>query len=110
MDWDKTVSSLTVRVDRDKLLSHGKPALGRLFCRLQIWRCIADIKPSAEFYKRLSAVDGEYEEWRRIVCSKPEPRWKFVQANTFQRADGVELKVYDESNKGIILSWVEREI
>lgn len=52
-----------------------------------------------------------YEQWRQIVCSKPNSRWKFVQPNTFIRGgDVVELKVYDESNEGIIQSWAEREI
>ena len=52
-----------------------------------------------------------YEQWRQIVCSKPNPRWKFVQPNTFIRGDDVvELKVFDESNEGIIQSWAEREI
>ncbi|KAJ6084950.1 hypothetical protein N7499_004579 [Penicillium canescens] len=110
VDYDATASILTVAIDRTKLHSCGQPALGRLLCSLQIWRCTADVEPCTAFYKGLSAVDGEYEEWRKSVCAKPEPRWKFVQANTFLGPDGVELKVYDESNEGIIHSWAEREI
>jgi dipeptidyl-peptidase-3 len=84
--------------------------LGRLLCGLHIWRCIADVQSCTEFYESLSAVDGEYVEWRKAVCAKPEPRWKFVQPNTYVGADGVGLKVYDESNEGIIQSWAERVI
>lgn len=58
----------------------------------------------------MSAVDGEYEKWRKIVCSKPEPRWKFVQANTFLKDGTVEVKDYAESNEGIIQSWAERKV
>jgi len=58
----------------------------------------------------MCAVDGVYEEWRRIVVSKPNMRWKFVQPNTFARGTDVEIKVYEESNEGIIQSWVERDI
>ncbi|KAI1830109.1 hypothetical protein DTO013E5_7643 [Penicillium roqueforti] len=36
-------STLTVHIDRDKIISHGKPSLGRYLCRLHIWRCTADI-------------------------------------------------------------------
>ncbi|KAK0622595.1 peptidase family M49-domain-containing protein [Immersiella caudata] len=75
---DAANSTLTVHVDPSKLASHGKP-----------W----------EFYEPLCAVEGEYEEWRKIVCSKPKPRWKFVQPNTFVRGD-----------EGIIQSWAERNI
>jgi dipeptidyl-peptidase-3 len=58
----------------------------------------------------MCAVDGVYEQWRQIVCSKPKPRWKFVQPNTFANGEEVERKVYEESNEGIIQSWAEREI
>lgn len=58
----------------------------------------------------MCAVTGEYEEWRRIVCSKPRPRWKFVQPNTVVEGDTVEMRVYEESNEGIIQSWVERGV
>jgi dipeptidyl-peptidase-3 len=33
-----------------------------------------------------------------------------VQPNTFLKGDEVELKVYEESNEGIIQSWVERAV
>lgn len=58
----------------------------------------------------MCAVDGEYKLWRQIVCSKPRPKWKFVQSNTFARRENVEVKVYEESNEEIIQSWVERDV
>ena len=58
----------------------------------------------------MCAVDGVYEEWRKIVVSKPQMRWKFVQPNTFVKDKNVEVKVYEESNEGIIQSWVERDV
>ncbi|KAI2781585.1 hypothetical protein F4815DRAFT_466724 [Daldinia loculata] len=64
---------------------------------------------SRPVYEALSAVDGEYESWRRIVASNPEPKWKFVQPNTFPRDDGtVELREYPASNEGIIQLFFER--
>ncbi|GES66670.1 hypothetical protein ATETN484_0016021700 [Aspergillus terreus] len=107
---DPITSTLTVHIDRTKILSHGKPALGRYLCRLHIWRCTADVSSCKEFYEPMCAVDGVYEQWRQIVCSKPKPRWKFVQPNTFVNGGDVELKVYAESNEGIIQSWAERGI
>ncbi|OJJ42596.1 hypothetical protein ASPZODRAFT_105021 [Penicilliopsis zonata CBS 506.65] len=107
---DLDSSSLTVHVDRSKIASHGKPSLGRYLCRLHIWRCTADFAACRDFYEPLCAVEGLYEQWRQIVCSKPRPRWKFVQPNTFVDGDTVEVKVYEESNRGIIQSWAERDI
>ncbi len=33
-----------------------------------------------------------------------------MQPNTFIRGEDVEVKVYEESNEGIIQSWAEREV
>jgi len=110
VNHDTESNSVTVQVDRSKIISYGKPALGRYLCRLHVWRCTADFAPCKSFYERLCKVNGDFEEWRQIVCSRPNPRWKFVQPNTFVTGDNVELKVYEESNTGIIQSWVERDI
>ena len=76
--------------------------LGDFYCRIHVWRCTENAELCREFYEALSALDSVYEEWRKIIYSKPEPRWKFVQANTFLKGDEVEAKVYEESNKGVI--------
>ncbi|KAL3460231.1 peptidase family M49-domain-containing protein [Aspergillus heterothallicus] len=112
IDHDPEVSTLTVRVDRTKFHSHGKPVLGDYLCRLHIWRCTADVYACKEWYEPLCEVEGVYEKWRQIVCSKPKPRWKFVQPNTVVTGgeDIVSVKVYEESNEGIIQSWVERGV
>ncbi|KAF1961986.1 dipeptidyl peptidase III [Byssothecium circinans] len=108
VEHDEENSELKVRVESAKLLTHGKKALGDFLLKLHIWRCTADVKSCRELYEKITAVEGDYEEWRQIFCSKPEPRWKFVQANTFREGDDVKIKVYEESNKGIIQSWAER--
>lgn len=105
---EKTVH---VHVDRSKILSHGKPSLGRMLCKIHVWRCTADVKACTAFYDPLSSVDGEYELWRQIVASKPEPRWKFVQPNTFLNDLGeVGIRLYEESNEGIIQSFVDKRL
>ncbi|KAK4060263.1 uncharacterized protein Triagg1_10813 [Trichoderma aggressivum f. europaeum] len=105
-----TQQSLTVNVDRSKILSHGKQSLGSYLCKLHIWRCTADVSACSRFYEPLCIVDGVYEEWRKIVVSKPKMKWKFVQPNTFRTGESVQVKVYDETNEGIIQSWAERDI
>ncbi|PKK40992.1 hypothetical protein CI102_14882, partial [Trichoderma harzianum] len=105
-----TQQSLTVNVDRSKFLSYGKQTLGSYLCKLHIWRCTADVSACSKFYEPLCAVEGVYEEWRKIVVSKPKMKWKFVQPNTFLTGESVQVKVYEETNEGIILSWAERDI
>lgn len=104
------LETLTVRVDRSKLLSHGKPSLGRLISRLHIWRCIADFESCRKFWGVVSAVSAEHEAWKRVVCAHRGPRWKFVQANTFLQNGEVTLRTYEGSNEGLIQSWAERGV
>lgn len=110
VDHDADTGSLKIRVDRKKMLSHGKPSLGRFLNRLHIWRCTADVKPCTEYYEEVTSVTGVHEEWKRLVDSKPEVRWKFVHANTFLTNGEVVVKEYEASNEGIIQSWVERDV
>lgn len=79
-----------------------------MLTKIHVWRCIADITSCRELYEPLTAVDGVYEEWRQIVAEHPEPQAMFVQANTFVTDDGVQIKDYEETNEGVIQSFVER--
>jgi dipeptidyl-peptidase-3 len=109
VDCDDLPGALYVRVDRSKIHSHGKSSISHMLHHIHIWRCTADITSCKVFYETLSAVDGEFEIWRKIVAAKPDPPWKFVQANTLLMDDGnVMLKVYEESNEGIIQSFADR--
>jgi dipeptidyl-peptidase-3 len=101
---------LIVRVDRSKMVSHGKPALGRMLLRLHMYRCTADVQPCRAYYGDLSKVDGEYLEWRKVVLANKMPRWVFVQPNTFLDNGHVILKEYEASREGVIQSWYERRI
>ncbi|KAF2270745.1 peptidase M49, dipeptidyl-peptidase III [Lojkania enalia] len=110
VDCDLHSENLTVRVDRSKIVSSGKPALGRMLLRLHIYRCTADVQSCREYYEELSQVHGECLVWRKIVLAKREPKWVFVQANTFLRDNEVVLKEYEPTAKGVIQSWVERQV
>jgi len=106
---DASTSALYVTVDRIKIISNGKPALGRLMRALHIWRCTADIEACRPFYETLTRVEGVYETWRSVVATRPERRAKFVQGNTSLKKNGeVEYREYPDSDEGIIRSWAER--
>lgn len=109
VEVDATAETLFLRVDRSKILTHGKPAIGRMLCKIHIWHSTANIKACRPFYEELSVVNGEYETWRQVVVSQPEPKWKFVQPNTFMEQDGsITLREYEASDAGIIRSFFER--
>lgn len=121
IEYSPDAKTIRVRVDRSKIVSHGKPSLGRLALRLHVWRCTADVDSCRAFYEPLTVVDGEYEAWRRAVVSagpgddsslvRTDPGGVIVQANTFLGEDGrVELRLYDESYAGVVQSFVERAV
>ena len=107
---DKPGKCLTVRVDRSKIRTHGKPALGKMLLHLHMFRCTADAKGCRTYYEKLSRMDGEYVEWRETVLANKPPSLIFVQANTFINGDTVEVKEYEPTVEGIIQSWAEREV
>ena len=71
---------------------------------------IADVKSCREYYEDLSRVDGQNLEWRRIVLAIKQPKWVFVQANTFLEGDMVKLKEYEPTPEGVIQSWAECDL
>mgnify|MGYP001590984948 CR=1 FL=1 len=105
---DLAKQSLVVQVDRSKIRTHGKRALGGMLLRLHMYRCTADVKACRSYYEGLSKVDGKYLSWRDIVLANQEPKWVFVQANTFLNGDQVSLREYDATEEGVIQSWAER--
>ncbi|GLB15002.1 hypothetical protein AtubIFM61612_004809 [Aspergillus tubingensis] len=103
-------NSLTVKVDRSRVISHGKPSLGRMLLKLHIYRCTADISNCRGFYEDLSHVDDEALKWRDIVVSKKDPPLVFSQANTYLVGDDVKIKEYEPTARGVVQSWAERSI
>lgn len=110
VEYDPSKEKLIVRVDRSRIVSHGKPALGKMLLRLHMYRCTADVRGCRQYYEYLSRVDGEYLEWRKIVPVKMQPKWVFVQANTFVDGEEVMLKEYEPTREGVIQSWAERRV
>ncbi|PYH36595.1 dipeptidyl peptidase III [Aspergillus neoniger CBS 115656] len=103
-------NSLTVKVDRSRVISHGKPSLGRMLLKLHIYRCTADVSNCRRFYEDLSHVDDEALKWRDIVVSKKDPPLVFSQANTYLVGDDVKIKEYEPTARGVVQSWAERSI
>ncbi|KAH6890266.1 peptidase family M49-domain-containing protein [Thelonectria olida] len=110
IDHNRLKKCLTVRVDRSKILTHGKPALGKMLLHLHMFRCTADAKGCRKYYEELSRVDGEYVDWRATVLVNKPPPLIFTQANTFLDGDTVTLKEYEPTVEGVIQSWVERNV
>lgn len=107
---DFNAKKLSVRVDRSKIRSYGKKALGEMLLRLHMYRCTADVENCKEYYEDLSYVDEECLRWRQTVIENKPPPLLNVQANTFIDGETVTLKEYDATISGIIKSWYERRV
>ncbi|KAK4694592.1 dipeptidyl-peptidase III, partial [Lecanoromycetidae sp. Uapishka_2] len=113
LDYTKDdLSDLTIKLDRKKILTVGRPAVESVLQKLHIYKCIADFEAGKKFYDDLTRVEGEFwaEKVRGQVLNKKTPRKVFVQANTVEKDGKVLLKEYEPTLEGMIQSWAERDV
>lgn len=104
------MSDLKLHLDKTKILSHGKPAIGSFLQKLHIYRSTADVKNGTELLETMTVVDDYFLKVSDAVWQKRQPRRLFVQPN-MKIVDGeVVLIDYEESCAGVIRSWAEREV
>ena len=104
--------SLHVKLDRTKILSHGRPAVEAYLQKLHVYKCTADVEAGTKLYEDVTSVQGDFAgKIRDAVLREKVPRKVFVQANTVIGEDGeVELREYDSDVRGMVGSWVERDV
>jgi dipeptidyl-peptidase III len=112
LEVDKEAGKVTLRLDRSKILTHGKPAVGRLLLELHMWRCTGDYRAAKQRYESLTEVTDEWIGIQDAMAKRQNGKskaWAFVAGNTFLTPDGnVELKEYAETPLGLIQSWADR--
>lgn len=103
---------LLLTLDRQKILTVGKPAIAKFLQKLQVYKATADRASAQAMYDKYSAVtsDGPYPflNYREIVMSRKKPKKMFVEANTLIKDGKVHLKQYESSHEGMIKSWIDR--
>jgi len=102
---------LLLTMDRSKIDSVGKPAIGEFLKKLQVYKSTGDIEEASKMFMGYSAVDNTnmpWAEWRDIVIDRKQPRKMMVQANTIVKDEKLEIRTYDASHEGMLDSWRER--
>ena len=103
---------LLLSMDRSKLESVGKPAIGSFLRKLQVYKSTADIDAASMMYDKYSVVndDGSFPwaKWRSIVIDRKQPRRILVQSNSMIQDEKMKLVDYDASPNGMVQSWIER--
>lgn len=104
------LSDLTIRLERSKILSHGRPAVEKYLQQLHIYKATADVEAGTKMYNDITHVDDFFaSKIRPVVLSKKQPRKVFVQANTLAEGDKVTLKEYEPTPEAMIQSYADRE-
>ncbi|KAI4237273.1 MAG: hypothetical protein LQ349_001990 [Xanthoria aureola] len=112
LDYSKDdLSDLTVKLDKEKILTVGRKAVEEYLRKLHIFKCTADYEAGKKLYDDMTDVD----EWwagkvRPEVLRRKTARKVFVQANTYEKDGKVELKEYEPTCEGMIQSWSERGV
>ncbi|KAF2667635.1 dipeptidyl-peptidase III [Microthyrium microscopicum] len=110
LDYTKDdLSDLTVRIERNKILSLGRPAVESYLQKLHVLKATGDVEGGTKLYNDITAVDSFFaEKVRPAVLAAKVPRKVFVQANTIIEGEKVVLKEYEATPAGIIQSYAER--
>ncbi|XP_070578955.1 dipeptidyl peptidase 3-like [Ptychodera flava] len=101
-----------IRLDRSKIETVGKTAIGNFLRKLQLYKSTADFENGKAMYENYSTVNDDnpqkFMTLRNVILARKQPRRMFVQANTTMEEGKVVLQEYDATVAGIVQSFVER--
>ncbi len=104
---------LEIYLDRNKILSHGRPAVEAYLQKLHVYKATADFAAGKKLYDDITDVDKWWaEKARPIVLKKKTPRKVFVQANTVldEETGDVKLVEYEPTIEGMVQSYFDRKV
>lgn len=96
-------------LDRSKIESVGRPAIGEFLKKLGIYKATANAEQGVALYERLSSVDEGMLKLREAVLAVKKPRHIWVQPVLDLTSSGdVILRTYPPTDQGVIQSFVDR--
>jgi dipeptidyl-peptidase-3 len=100
---------LEIALDRSKVNTVGKTAIGDFLVKLQVHKSLGDVAAGTELFAKYSEVPDEMLAHRSVIMARKEPRKLMVQPVMRRTDDGkVELKTFDPSIEGMIESFRAR--
>lgn len=98
-----------VLLDRSKISTTGRSAIGALLLNLQTHKSLGDVAAGTVLYNKYSEVSAEMLARREIVMARKEPRKLLVQPHLeLVEGGSVVLRNFDQSFTGMIESFVAR--
>lgn len=102
-------ADVLIELDRAKVDTVGRKAVGDFLMKLQVYKSFGDAVGGTAMYTSYSDVPDDFLELRAIVMERKRPRQMFVQPHTRLQPDGsVELANFAADAKGMIESFVAR--
>ncbi|MCB9831433.1 MAG: hypothetical protein H6807_03090 [Planctomycetes bacterium] len=98
-----------VDLDRTKIATVGKKAIGDFLARLNVYKAMGDADAGRALYLDHTRVDDRFLAIRSYVLANAKPRHVWVQPVTALDAEGkVVLREYPATIRGVIDSFVDR--
>ena len=99
---------LEVLLDRSKVQTVGKAAIGAFLTKLQVYKSTGNVTEGGAMFNAYGTVTPEMLEYRAIVMARKEPRRILLQPNMMLQDGTVVLKEYEETSVGVVQSFVDR--
>lgn len=93
--------NLEILLDRSKIETVGKKAIGHYLLQLQVYKATADIQGAETVFMGASNVDEMLLKYRDVVLAKKKPRRQFVQCRTVLNGNQVELREFEATPEGM---------
>ncbi|CAD5209170.1 unnamed protein product [Bursaphelenchus okinawaensis] len=104
----KGAPDLLFQLDRSKIISVGKPAIGEFLKKLQYYKSTGNSEEGLKFFNKWSEVSDEHLKWREVCLARRKPRRVLVQHNTVKEGNEVNIVEYQASAEGLVQSVLER--
>lgn len=104
LDVDEANSNMTISLDRSKIPTIGKKAVGEFLLKLQVYKSSADVEAGQAYFDDLTKVDDRWLKLRDIVIKHKKARPVYVQAHTTEEGSTVRCVEFTPSVKGMFLS------
>lgn len=109
---DDGLPDLMLTLDRSKIYTVGRQAMGEFLKKLQVYRSMGDADAGRAMFEKYSEVPSEgpfpFAKWHEIVVRKRRPRMILAMPNTRVVGEDVELQSYPEAVDCVAKSWIER--
>lgn len=90
-------------------MTKGRKAIGDFLQKLQIYKSLGDFESASKMYEHYSTVSDELEypylKFRDVTLLRKKPRRLFVESSTELVGSTIQLKTFDTSCEGMILSF-----